>query len=298
MQYIAVCIIIFALFFLFIPLLISFRTIKQNHVAIVERFGKFTRVIGPGLRFLIPYIEKIAADIDLAMQNMTFELETVSNDKVIVRLKANLIFSIDKASVTEFYYKLDDPSETLKSFVENYVRSFVSTESHEKLLEKREEISDYLIKHLDTKMSTWGIKIASFQVMDIVFPNVITEAMSRVVASQRLKEAAMNEAEAKKITVVKQAEAEKESRILLGEGVAGERQAIVDGLKKSIDDMKTVKGLNTQEVMNLVALSQYFDTMKAIGDAPNSKVLFVNPNPKGVNDILQQMTGAIEGTKK
>lgn len=275
----------------------SFRIIPQNKVGIIERLGKYNRTLRAGISLVLPFIEKNAITIDLAIQNFLFNLETVSKDKVSVKLKANLMYSIEPNKVVEFHYNLNNPWETLQSFVENYVRSFVATQTHEELLEKREEISEYLIKHLDTKMKQWGIIIQGFQIMDIVFPAIITDAMSKVVASQRLKEAAQNEAESRKITVVKQAEAEKQSRILLGEGVAGERQAIIDGLKKSINDMQQIAGLNTEEVMNLVALSQYFDTMKSIGESNNTKVMFVNPAPKGVNDLIQQMTSAIEGSR-
>ncbi len=281
----------------FFSLLASIRIVQQNHLQLVERLGQYKRTLTPGLHILVPFIERAVVDINLAFQNQVFDVDTVSKDKVIVRLKSNLIFAVDPASVTEYHYKLANPIATLSSFIENYMRSFVAAQTHEELLEKREELSEYLIQHLGKKMAAWGITISSIQVMDISFPNAITDAMSKVVASQRLKEAAMNEAEAQKIRVVKQAEAEKESRILLGEGVAGERRAIVDGLRASIDDMSAIKDLKTDEVMNLVVVSQYFDTIKAIGDAPNSKVLFLNPAPQGANDLIQNLATAIESTK-
>lgn len=129
MQFIITIFICLGILF-FLPILFSFKIVRQNQVAIVERLGKFSRIIHPGINFLIPYIEKTVATIDLAIKNMIFVIDTVSSDKVMVKLKANLIFSIDKASVYSFYYNLKNPIETLKSYVENYVRSFVSTESH------------------------------------------------------------------------------------------------------------------------------------------------------------------------
>lgn len=284
-------------FIIFILILSAFRVVQQNRVQIVQRFGKYANTLDSGLNLIVPLIDRVVADISLAMQNQIFQVDTVTNDKVTIRLKANLVYSIDRARVTDYYYKLSNPLETLTSFVENYVRSYVSSQTHEELLERREEISEYLIKHLDEKMSVWGIKISSFQVMDIVFPAEITDAMSKVVASQRLKEAAMNEAESAKIRVVKQAEAEKESRILMGEGVAGERRAIIDGLKESIDDMRTITDIDTKEVMNLVVISQYFDTVRAVGESENSKIIFMNPAPQGANELVQGLTSALEATK-
>lgn len=277
----------------FLPL----RIVRQNHLQLVEFLGKFSRVLEPGLNILVPFLESVVRDVNLASQNFIFEVDTVSSDKVNVKLKANLIYSVRPDKVKEFHYNLANPLQTLSSFVDNYVRSFVATQTHEELLSRREEVADYLIQHLDAKMSEWGMKIDSFQVMDIAFPPMITDAMSRVVASQRLREAAMNEAEAAKIKVVKEAEAEKESRILLGEGIAGERQAIVDGLKLSINDMKSVSDLKIDDVMNLVVISQYFDTMKSIGDGPNSKVLFMNTEMGNMNDMVKGIVGSLEASK-
>lgn len=270
------------------------KIVPQNHVAIVEFLGKYNRTLTAGLNFVIPVLERVSVQVNLAVRNFLFELDAVSKDKVQVRLKSNLIYAISVGKVTQYWYELTDPKQTIASFVENYVRSFVATQTHEELLEKREEISAYLVQHLNEKFMAWGIIIHGYQLMDIVFPTVITDAMSRVVASQRLREAAMNEAEATKVRVVKEAEAEKDSRVLLGEGVAGERQAIIDGLKRSIDDMKGIPGLNTHEVMNLIVMSQYFDTVKAIGMSDNSKVMFIDPAPEGANNMLQQLTAALQ----
>jgi len=278
-------------------LLSMIRIVPQNHVAVVEFLGKYQRTLSAGLNFVIPILERVSVQVNLAIRNFLFELDAVSKDKVQVRLKSNLIYAVSVGKVTQYWYELTDPKQTIASFVENYVRSFVATQTHEELLEKREEISAYLVQHLNEKFMAWGIIIHGYQLMDIVFPTVITDAMSRVVASQRLREAAMNEAEATKVRVVKEAEAEKESRVLLGEGVAGERQAIIDGLKRSIDDMKGIPGLNTHEVMNLIVMSQYFDTVKAIGMSQNSKVMFIDPAPEGANNMLQQLSAALEANK-
>ncbi len=283
-------ILIFILIFLIFK---NFVIVPQNHIGIVESFGKFKKTLDPGLHILTPFIETLKTKINLSVQNFFFDLESVTKDKVRVHIKANLIYKVNRSSVTQYFYELKDPKLTLASFVENYSRSYVASQTHEELLEKREDMSDYLLTHLQEKMLKWGIKIIGFQITDIIFPREITDAMSKVVASQRLKEAALNEAEAQKIKIIKQAEAEKESRILLGKGVAGERQAIIEGLKQSIDDMKNIPGLNTHEVMNLIVLSQYFDTIKNIGDSQNTKILFLDS--KFDNDsFLKNMISALE----
>ena len=286
--------------FIFIVIAIviaSLKIVPQNHIGIVESFGKYKRTVGAGLNPIIPIIENMVAKVSLAVQNFFFDMEAVTKDKVRVHIKANLIFKIDIKNVAEFWYGLSNPKETLASFVENYSRSYVASQTHEELLEKREDMSDYLLEHLQERMLKWGIEIIGFQITDIIFPREITDAMSKVVASQRLKKAAYNEAEAQKIKLVKQAEAEKEASILMGEGVAGERQAIIDGLRESFKDMAEIHGLTSRDIMNLIMATQYFDTIKEIGAKENSKVLFVNPSPNGVQDIVTQINSALEASK-
>ncbi len=285
------------LFIGLIAMISSFRTVSQNHIQITEKFGKYSRTLDSGLNILTPFIERVVADIDLSLQNLNFDADAVTNDKVVVKLKANLIYAIDLESATEFYYKLSNPVETLRSYVDNYVRSYISSQTHEELLERREEISEYLIEHLDVKMTKWGMKITSFQVLDIVFPTEITDAMSKVVASERLREAASNEAEAHKVKVVKEAEAEKESRILFGEGVSGARKAIIEGLRDTIDDMKDIEGLDADEVMHLVLVSQYLETLEEIGESDNAKLVFLNTNPKEASNLIQDLGASLEVPK-
>jgi regulator of protease activity HflC (stomatin/prohibitin superfamily) len=117
--------------------------------------------------------------------------------------------------------------------------------------------------------------------------------MSKVIASKRLQEAAEFEANANKIIKVRAAEADRESRKLSGLGVAEEREAIINGLKESIENMKSATGAETTSVMNVVMLTQYMDMMKAVGQGENSKIIFMNSNPGSVDDILKQMYGLL-----
>jgi len=151
-----------------------------------------------------------------------------------------------------------------------------------------------LIESLDDILIKWGFHLVSFQVINIGFPIEITDTMSKVVASQRLREAAQNEAEANKVKVVKQAEANKEANIMLGKGIAGQKQAIIEGLKVSIKDLHEVKGFDPNEIMNLAVISQYFGTIKEVGSSDNTKVMFLNPAPDGANKLIQDLAGAIK----
>jgi len=275
----------------------SLVTVKQNTVKIIEQFGKYNRTIESGLNICIPFVDTQVATISLALQNLHEAVDAVTKDKVVVKIEANLVYQIEKNLAKEFYYQLSDAMTTVRDYVENYMRSHVATKTHEELLSEREEFSIYLIDSLDDILIKWGIRIVSFQVINIVFPKEITDAMSKVVASERLKEAAQNEAEAQKVKVVKEAEAQREASIMLGQGIAGQKQAILEGLKASIKDLENIKAFNPEEVMNLVVISQYFDTMKEIGSSPNTKVMFLNPAPDGANKMIQELATAIESAK-
>lgn len=284
-------------FFLLALIPSVFKTVQQNTVKIVERFGKFHRVLDTGLNIMVPFLDKTVVTISLALQNLHEEIDAVTKDKVVVKIEANLVYNVERDLVKEFYYELSDAMRTVRDYVENYMRSHVATKTHEELLTEREEFSLFLIDSLDDILIKWGIHLVSFQVINISFPTEITDAMSKVVASQRLREAAQNEAEAQKVKVVKQAEADKEARIMLGEGIAGQRKAIIEGLKQSINDLKSIEGLDPNEVMNLVVVSQYFDTIKDVGSSNNTKVMFMNPSPEGANKLVQDLASAMEASK-
>lgn len=289
--------VLYLIFILLFLTILSFRTVRQNTVTIVERFGKFHRVLDSGLNMVVPLLDKPTASISLALQNLHEAVDAVTRDKVTVKIEANLVYRVDRSMVKEFHYELSDAMTTVRDYVENYMRSHVASQTHEELLLEREEFSTYLIDSLDDILIKWGIRIISFQVINIIFPKEITDAMSKVVASQRLREAAQNEAEANKVTVIKNAEANREANIMLGEGIAGQKQAIMEGLKMSVKDIQDVQGFEPNEIMNLLVISQYFDTIKELGSSGNTKVMFLNPAPEGASQLIQQLSSAIEAGK-
>ena len=140
--------------------------------------------------------------------------------------------------------------------------------------------------------------ISSFQITEVTFPATITQAMSEVVASEQLKRAAENKGEATKIQSVKEAEAEKERKRLQGEGIALERRAIAEGLKESIEIVRAATGQGSGEILALLSLTQYLDTLKSIGLTENSKVIFMDTNVNKTTDLMQQLMSTFESTVK
>ena len=150
---------------------------------------------------------------------------------------------------------------------------------------------------LETQFVEWGMNISRFQITSVTFPETITRAMSEVVASEQLKKAAENKGEAIKIQAVKEAEAEKERKRLQGEGIALEREAIAAGLKQSISIIREATSQSASEILAILTLTQYMDTLKGIGMTDNSKVLFLDSNINKSNELIQQLVSSFEAQK-
>lgn len=279
-----------------IIILSGIKVVQQQNLIIIEFLGKFSRILKPGLNVVIPVFERVAFVLNLRTQNLDFSIVAITSDKVTVTLDTALIYQVIENQAYQVAYTLQNPVAVIKTTVENSIRAYVAQQTHEEILQKRDEITDYLINHLREQTLNWGYEIIGFQVKDVVLPTTITTAMSQVVASKRLQEAAQNEANAEYIKVVKAAEAQKQTRILQGEGLAGERKAIINGLAESIQDLSTTTGTSSESVLNVVMLNQYIDMLRSIGkdDKGNSKVVFLNSNPGGMHNAMQELSEMIK----
>lgn len=275
------------------------RIIPQNTVAVIEFLGKFSRIMTAGFNLKIPIFERIAEKITLRQQNFAIDGKYPSNDKVIVTISTNLIYTVDNSleGIKKYTYVLQNRDQSLAAGIENSLRTYIAKETHEGILEKKEELALHIKADLEKQFEEWGMIIMSFQITNVAFPSTITDAMSEVVASQQLRKAAENKGEAVKIQAIKEAEGEKERKRLQGEGIALERRAIAEGFKESIEVMKVVTGQNPQEIMSVLTLTQYLDTMKSIGVSENAKVVFLDSNMTKTSAMIQDLTAAIESGK-
>lgn len=289
----------FAYFFLIVlvVLLISMiRIVQQNEVYVVELLGKFNRIMTAGLNFKIPLLERVAEKVTLRQQNFALKNAYPSKDKVIVDISTNLIYAVDptEESVKRYSYVLANRLQSIGAIIENSLRTYVAKETHEGILEKKEELAAHIRGDLEKQFSEWGMVIYSFQITEVSFPATITQAMSEVVASEQLKKAAAYKGDAVYIQAVKEAEAEKERKRLQGEGIALEREAIAKGLKESIEIVKNATGQNSREIMALLTLNQYLDTMKNLGDDSRAKVIFMDTNVRTATNMTEQLIAAFE----
>lgn len=261
-------------------------------MVIIERFGRFNRIARAGLNFKLPFIESKAGTVSLRIRQLDVRAETKTKDNVFVNVIVSIQYFIIPERVYDAFYKLVDPTQQINSYVFDVVRARVPKITLDNLFENKDEIAFAVKAELNETMVNFGFEILNSLVTDIEPDTKVKTAMNEINAAERLKVAATEKGEADKIMKVKAAEAEAEAKALQGKGIADQRKAIIDGLKDSVGDFqKNIAGSTAQEVMNLVLLTQYFDTLKDIGS--NSNTILVPHGPGAVEDIATQLRNAM-----
>ena len=271
-------------------LLNTIFTVTQQYVAVVERLGKFKCLCGAGINFKIPFIDRVAGMINLRLRQLDVVVETKTSDNVFVNLNVSVQYSALADKVYEAFYKLSDHEAQIKSFVFDVVRAQVPKITLDEVFEKKEEIALAVEKELKEIMLQFGYAILKALVTDIDPDAKVKEAMNDINAAQRQTVAATQKGEAEKIMRIKQAEGEAESMRLQGEGLANARKAIIAGMSSSVSDFqKITPEVSAKEIMSLVLVSQYCDTLKEIGAKSGSSSIFLPSSPASIGDIENQI---------
>ena len=283
-----------------IVLILSIVIVPQQTMVIIERLGKYNRILGPGLNFKIPIVERVAGKESVRIRLLDVPVETKTQDNVFVNLGVSIQFLAISEKIFDAFYKLTDVNQQITSYVYDVVRAEVPKKKLDDLFESKDEIAQTIKTDLSGSMDDFGYSIVNSLITDIDPAPNVKEAMNQINATARLRVAAQNEAEADKIRQVKNAEADAEAKKLQGEGVAQQRAAIIEGFKSSIDDLKKVTGsdVKTQDVMNMVMMVQYFDALRDIGTTGQNNAVLIPYGAGGSNEILQQMTQAMVASDK
>jgi len=273
-----------------IILLSSFFTVNTAEVAIITRFGKFLRVADPGLNWKRPFFDSVAGIVSLRVNQISLTMETKTKDNVFVTIPISVQNRVRPEKVYDAYYKLSDPTAQIKSYVEQVILGHVPGMTLDEVFASQSSIAATVKQELDADMATFGFEIVNVLVTDIVPDQKVKSAMNDINAAQREQVAANARGEAEKILVVKKAEAEAESKALQGQGIANQRKAIIEGLQVSIEQFqKVVDGASSKDVMQLVMVTQYFDTLKSIGENDKTNTLFLSHSPGAVKEVSEQI---------
>jgi regulator of protease activity HflC (stomatin/prohibitin superfamily) len=218
------------------------------------------------------------------VQELKVDCEAKTKDNVFVQVAASVQYQVIREKVYESFYILQNPHAQMKAYVFDVIRSTLPTMDLDEAFESKEEVSMALKTHLAEVMQTYGYQILQALVTDLTPDSRVRDSMNEINASKRLKEAAYQRAEGEKVLKVKRAEAEAESMYLSGVGVARQRKAIMDGLRCSILFLAIavfslilslccrhresimlfsteIAGTTPKDVMDLLVLNQYFDTL-------------------------------------
>jgi regulator of protease activity HflC (stomatin/prohibitin superfamily) len=283
----------------------SLITVNQGTVAIVTLFGKYRRILLPGLRFRLPFVERIYRRVSIQNQSIELEFQAVTIDQANVYFKSMILYSVqnsDEETMKKVAFKFisnKDLMQALVRTVEGSIRAYVATKKQAEVLTARREIVDYVKEQIDHSLEEWGYHLQDLQINDITFDQQIMDSMSKVVASNNLKAAAENEGQALLITKTKAAEAEgnaikisaqaeKEAAQLRGQGVALFRQEVAKGMSEAAEEMKQAN-LDT----NVILFSMWTEAIKNFAEYGKGNVIFLDGSPDGMDKTMKQMMGLI-----
>lgn len=285
-------------FLLLITLLIVISTlyvVRQQSVAIIERFGKYQKTASSGIHMRMPFgVDRIAARVQLRLLQSEIVVETKTKDNVFVTLNVATQYRVNEQNVTDAYYKLMKPEAQIKSYIEDALRSSVPKLTLDELFEKKDEIALEVQHQVAEEMSTYGYIIVKTLITKVEPDAEVKQSMNEINAAQRKRVAAQELAEADKIKIVTAAEAEAEKDRLHGVGIAQQRKAIVDGLAESIAELKEANvGMTEEQIMSILLTNQYLDTLNQFATKGNQTIFLPN-TPNGVEDIRTQVLSALK----
>jgi len=281
-----------------ILLALAIFMVRQQTFAIIERWGKFTRVVGPGLHVKVPIMDRVAGRVSIRVQELNVSIKTKTNDNVFVDLLIAVQYFVDgEDKVWDAFYRLTNPQAQMESWIFDNVRAKVPGMILDSVFENKEEIAKEIEESLSARLSEYGYKLVRALVNDIQPDKGVADAMNEINRQQRLRVAAEHEGEAKKIIVIKEAEADARSKELSGEGIAKQRIAIVAGLRESVKDASDALGVNAEGVMTLVLMTQYYDMLTDVGKNSRANTIMLPHSPGAVGELREQIIASIETSK-
>jgi regulator of protease activity HflC (stomatin/prohibitin superfamily) len=288
---------------LVLALLGCFVTITQGTIGVITMFGKYQRVMRPGLNFKIPFLEQIYKRVSIQNRSVELEFQAVTIDQANVYFKSMLLYSVinhDEETIKNVAFKFisdKDLMQALVRTVEGSIRAFVATKKQAEILTARNDIVEYVKDQIDHSLEQWGYHLQDLQINDITFDQAIMDSMSKVVASNNLKAAAENEGQALLITKTKAAEAEgnaikiaaeaeREAARLRGQGVALFREEVAMGMTQAAEQMK-----QANLDINVILFSMWTEAIKNFAEYGKGNVIFLDGSTDGMQKTLQQLMG-------
>ena len=275
-------------------LAMSVVVVQQQEVGVLQTWGKFNRLLEPGLHFKTPVMERVSGRVSLRVRQLDVRVETKTEDNVFAVIVVAVQYFVLPERIYDAFYRLASHDMQITAFVFDVVRARVPRMTLDSVFDKKDEIADAVKAELSQVMADFGYGILKALVTDIEPDRKVKDAMNEINAAQRMRVAANEKGEAERILKVKQAEAEAQSKALQGKGIADQRRAIVEGLRESVGEFQqSVKGASAQEVLNLILLTQYFDTLKELGQNGHTNTIMLPHSPGALSDLAAQIREAV-----
>jgi len=276
-------------------------TINQGYIGVITFFGKYQRIVRPGLNFKIPLLEQLYKRVSIQNRSVELEFQAITGDQANVYFKSMLLYAVqnaDEETVKKVAFKFisdRDMMQALVRTVEGSIRTYVASKRQAEILGLRKEIVEYVKEQVDQSLEEWGYHLLDLQITDITFDKVILDSMSKVVASNNLKAAAENEGQALLITKTKgaeaegnaikiAAEAEREAARLRGQGVALFREEVAKGMSEAAEQMKQAN-LDT----NVILFSMWTEAIKNFAEYGRGNVIFLDGSSQGMENTMKQI---------
>ncbi len=294
---------------LLLIILMGLVTVNQGSVAVVTVFGKYRRILRPGLSVRIPLVEQIYKRISIQNRSMELQFQAITQDQANVNFSAMMLYAVlnqDDNTIQNVAFKFVDERNFIQALVrsvEGSVRAFVATKKQSEILQQRTEIIMHVKEQLDQQLEEWGFHLLDLQINDINFDEVIMRSMAQVVASNNLKAAAENEGQALLITKTKaaeadgnaikiSAEAEKLAAKMRGEGVALFREEVARGMAQAAREMESAN-LDA----SFILFSMWTDAIKHFAENGKGNTIFLDGSNDAMQRTMQQLQTTVKGSK-
>jgi len=272
-------------------------TIPQSEMGITETFGKFDSIQRPGFQIINPFITTLRGTMSLRVQPLSCTIETKTKDNVFVNIGLIVQYKAQERKVYEAFYELTHASNQLLSYVHSNVRAQIPLYTLDQLFEAKDKIAADVKADLEAEFDNFGYMIMQTLITDVDPDKAVKKAMNEINAASRMREATKDRAEAERIAVVKAAEADAESKRLSGVGLAESRKAVVTGLHDSILAFSQNSDIGQSEVMELLLMNQYFDTLKDMAHNSKQTTMFVPHTPNTVGNLSSQLRAGLVEAK-
>src|SRR6201986_3662241 len=276
-------------------------SVQQGYIYVLTMFGKYRRILRPGLNFKIPFLEQIYKRVSIQNRSVELEFQAVTVDQANVYFKSMLLYSVinvDEETIKNVAFKFISDKDLMQALirtVEGSIRAFVSTKKQAEVLNVRRDIVENVKEQVDITLESWGYHLQDLQINDITFDEAIIQSMSKVVASNNLKAAAENEGQALLITKTKaaeaegnairiSAEAERQASQLRGQGVALFREEVAKGMSVAAKEMQDVN-MDT----SVILFTMWTESIKNFAENSQGNVIFLDGSTDAMQQTMKEM---------